>query len=275
MTKEKKRWTKKHISISIAVAGLLLVVAVLLILWLNQDENAPAVITGNPQTTVEHPIEINPQMQNMGQAQSAESVKTLQIAGFTDRSFISSTELENGLSIVRSGSYTGSFVEDGSNSPCTGVLSLLVTNASDSFLEWAEIAVPVGEKTAYFRITSLPAGQSLLVMEKAAMTYDESTTYGAPVLLNSSIPEKEFSLHEQTFSISAADHVINLTNVSSHDITGNIAVYYKNVENGIYIGGITYSRTLQNGVAAKAVAQFICEYYTVAGSEILFIVYES
>ncbi len=275
MTKTKKGWTKKHMSISIAAALLLLVVIVLLILWLRPEEKAAVVIAGNPQTAVEHPIEINPQMQNMGQAQSAESVKTMQITGFTDRSFLSSTELGNGLSIVRSGSYTGSFVEDGSNSPCTEVLSLLVTNHSDSFLEWAEIAIPVGERTAYFRITSLPAGQSLLVMEKTAMSYDETVTYGAPVLLNTSMPEKEFSLHEQTFSISAADHVINLTNMTSQDITGNIAVYYKNVENGIYIGGITYSRTLQNGVSARAVAQFICEYYTVAGSEILFIVYES
>ena len=273
MAKTKKKQSKKQLIL--AAAFLLLFVAVLLILWLRTDTEDPKVLAGNPQTAVQHPIEINPQLQNMGQAQTAESVKNLEITGYKDRSFLPQTELDNGLHIVRSGSYTGVFVEDGSNSPCEDVLALVVTNHSDSFLEWAEIAIPVGDKTAYFKITSLPAGQSLLVMEKSALPYDDAAAYGAPVLLNSAMPDKDFSLHEQTFSIHAADHVINLTNISDSDISGSIAVYYKNVENGIYIGGITYSKTLQNGVASKSVSQFICDYYTVAGSEIMFIVYES
>lgn len=274
MAKTKKEWTKTHSVIAVILAVAVLAAILFLILWLLPEADAPQVVTGNPQIAVDHPIAIDPTLQNMGQAQSPETAKTSPIEGFTDRELLAPTVLDNGLSIVRSGSYTGLFVEDGSNAPCTDVLAILVTNTTDSFLELAEIAIPVGEKTAYFKLYSLPAGQSLLVQEKTAMTYDPQAAFGKPVLLSSSMPQKEFSLHPETFSIMAADHVINLTNRSSSDITGNLAVYYKNVQNGIYLGGITYRRTRESGVTAGAVAQFICENYTVAGSEILYIIYE-
>ena len=272
--KKKTEWMKKH-PIVLSAAGLIVLAAViLLILWVLSGGNGPEVILGNPQTPVEHPIEINPQMQNMADPQTPEEVKTLELDGFTDRNYIEAGELENGLRITRSGSYTGTFVEDGSNSPCTDVLALIVTNESESFVELLKLAVPVGERTAYFDITALPAGQSVLVMEKTAMTYEEGAVYGQPVILLCSIPDKEFSLHTERFSFNAADRVVNLTNLTPFEISGNIAIYYKNVSNGIYIGGITYSKTIETGVAANGIAQFICENYTVAGSEIIFVLYE-
>ncbi|MBQ4566465.1 MAG: hypothetical protein IJA48_08960 [Oscillospiraceae bacterium] len=270
----KKRLTRTHSILAVAVAVLLLALILIVIFRLLPETAAPEVHTGNPQTAVQHPIAIDPDLQNMGQPQTPEQVKGSEIPGYRDLDCVPATELSNGLSIVRSGSYTGSFVEDGSNAPCENVLALVVTNNSDTFLEWAEIAVPVGDKTAYFKLSSLPVGQSLLVLEKTAMVYDPADTCGQAVLLSNSLGSKEFSLHRDVFSITAADHVINLTNRSPQAISGNLAVYYKNASGGIYIGGITYVKTLPGGVAAGGVAQFICENYTVAGSEILFIVYE-
>lgn len=270
---EKKGWTKKK-KLLFAAAAVLLTVILLVLLWALARESKPEVITGNPQTPVEHPIEINPQKQNMGKPKSPEEAKTMEIPGFTDRGFLTPVDLDNGLSIVRSGSYVGEFVEDGSNRICTDVLALVVTNNSGSFLEVAQLAVPAGDRTAYFNITALPAGQSVLVMEKSALVYDGAITYGEPVQMLCTMPDKEFSLHTDIFSITAADHVVNLTNLTPVEISGNLAIYYKNASNGIYIGGITYSKTLQTGVAANGIAQFICENYTVAGSEIVFIVYE-
>lgn len=269
-----KKWTKKHSILAVVAAVAVLALIVVLIVWLLPGAEQPAVNTGNPQTPVQHPIAIDPDLQNMGQAQTPEQAKTSRIPGFTDQNCIAPTALSNGLAIVRSGSYTGLFVEDGSNEPCQEILALVVTNTSDRFLEWAEIAVPVGDRYAYFRLSSLPAGQSLLVMEKTAAAYVSDAAYGEAVLLSTAEGNKEFSLHTDRFSITAADHVVNLTNLTPENISGNIAIYYKNVAGGIYIGGITYKKTLPSGVAGGAVAQFICENYTVAGSELLFIVYE-
>lgn len=269
-----KKWTNKKSLLAIIAAVAALALIVVLILWLLPENEQPEVYVGNPQTPVQHPITIDPDLQNMGQAQSPEQAKQSEIPGYTDRSCIAPVTLSNGLSVIRSGSYTGPFVEDGSNEACADVLALVVTNTSQSFLEWAEIAVPVGDRTAYFRLSSLPAGQSLLVMEKTAMTYDAAAAYGEALLLSTAEGMKDFSLHTDRFSITAADHVVNLTNLSPEAIEGNLAIYYKNVSNGVYIGGITYRKTLSSGVAGGAVAQFICENYTVAGSELVFIVYE-
>lgn len=271
---KKIKWTGKHTALALTCAAVLLAVVMLAIFWLIPESSAPPVNTGNPQTPVEHPIAIDPMLQNMGQAQSPEEVKTSVIDGFTDLELLPPTELNADLQIVRSGTYTGLFVEDGSNAPCTDVLALLVTNTSEGFMEWIELALPVGDRTAYFTISSLPAGQSLLVLEKTAMTWKEGTEIGAPVVIQSSAAGKTPSLYPEAFSITAADHVVNLSNISGSDISGSIALCYKNAENGIYIGGITYRKTLTGGVKAGAVAQFICDHYTVAGSEIVFIVYE-
>lgn len=271
---KKKKWTGKHSALAIVLAVVLLAVVVLAVLWLLPEAERPPVYTGNPQTPVEHPVAIDPALQNMGQAQSPEQVKTSEIAGFTDLALVAPMELQDGLQLVRSGSYTGCFVEDGSNAPCTDVLALLLTNTSDQFMEWIELALPVADGTAYFSVTSLPAGQSLLVMERTAMRYREGMEIGTPLVLQCSEAVGTRSLHPETFSITAADHVINLSNISDSDISGSIAICYKNVDNGIYLGGITYRKTLTDGVKAGGVGQFVCDNYTVAGSEIVFIVYE-
>ena len=271
---KEKKWTGKHTALALACAVTLLALVVLAIFWLMPEGSTPPVNTGNPQTPVEHPIAIDPSLQNMGQAQTPEQIKTAEIEGFTDLDLLAPTELNDALQIIRSGIYTGLFAEDGSNAPCADVLALLVTNTSDRFMEWIELALPVGDRTAYFSISSLPAGQSLLVLEKTAMIWQEGTEVGVPVVIQNSAAEKTPSLYPEVFSITAADHVVNLSNISGSDISGSIALCYKNAENGIYIGGITYRKTLTGGVKAGAVAQFICDHYTVAGSEIVFIVYE-
>lgn len=270
---EKKKWTPRRSLLVLGLAAVVLALLLLVVFRFWPKEAAPEIYTGNPQTPVQHPVSIDPNLQNMGQAQTPEQAKQSEISGFTDRD-LGETKLRNGLEIIRGGSYTGAFVEDGSNAPCSDVLALVVTNTSNRFLEWAELALSVGEETAYFRISSLPAGQSLLVMERSAMTYDPAAAYGQTVLLNSTEGEKDFSLHTERFSITAADHVVNLQNLSPEEISGNIAIFYKNVVDGLYLGGITYTKTLTSGVAGGGIAQFICENYTVAGSELVFIVYE-
>lgn len=270
MSGNKSRKNRNWI-LPLIVAAIILAAAALFLFLHRQQEPAPG---GNPQTPVSDPIEIDPSAQNMVDPKTPEEVQTVTITGFTDNAFTQTGALEHGLTVTRVGAYSGKFVEDGSDREVTDVLSLIITNNSDRFLEYAQLSLTAGEQTAVFELTSLPAGQSALVMEKTAMTYDAQIAYGAPTIMTYTAPEKTFSLYPEVFSIMAADGVVNLQNKTNMSIGGHIAIHYKNVENGIYIGGLTYRKTIENGVAAGGVAQFIADNYTVAGSELVFIVYE-
>lgn len=274
--KESGQQSRRRKSWLIAGSALLLaaLIVLLCILLLPGGNDDTVKCAGNPQMAVQHPIEIDPNAQNMGNAKSPEEVKQETISGFQDVGYAEPADLGNGLQIVRVGTYTGAFVEDGSNRAVTDVMALLVTNTSEHFVEYAEIALAGDTRSALFKLTALPAGQSVLVMESTALAYDGSAKFDKTVLQAFSAPDKDFSLYPEIFSIKAADGVVNLINNSSEDITGNLAIFYKNVQDGIYLGGITYSRTLSNGVSAGAVAQFMTDSYTVASSELVFIRYE-
>lgn len=261
------------------LAGLLLIGAVVfvcLLLYSGKDQNEePAASKGNPQTPISAPVEINPDEQNMYDAKPAETVKEMDISGFADVAYAPTATLEYGLEINRIGTYTGKYVEDGSNRDVTDVLAIIVTNTSDTFIEMVDFSLPGQDYTAYFRLTSLPAGQSALVMERNALQYVSEMQFDAPKIFDYTPTVNEFSLHTDVFSVNAADGVVNLINRSDRDISGGIAIYYKNVIDGIYLGGITYRFAIENGVKAGGVAQFMPNNYTVANSEILFIRYGS
>lgn len=236
-------------------------------------ENASENSGGNPQETVKNPIKIDATDQNMGNALKPEEVRENEITGFTDADILPLGDLGEGLTITRAGSYTGQFVEDGKNLPTENVLSIVVTNHSDRFVEHAQIAAVSGTRTAIFKLTSLPAGQSVLVMEKNNSCCEKDMTFDRVVLQTVTKPDREFSLYPDVFEIKAADGVVNLINKTEIAYPGKIAVYFKNAQDGIYIGGITYTRTLENGIPAGGIAQFMADNYTVAGSELVFIDY--
>ena len=234
----------------------------------------PETSPGNPRGKVNVPVEIDATNQNMAEALKPEEVRENEIAGFTDVDFMPLGDLGEGLAITRAGSYTGRFVEDGRNLPTENVLAVLVTNRSDRFVEYAQIVASSGTGTAVFQLTSLPAGQSVLVMEKNNRCYEDGMTFNRTLLQRVTKPDREFSLYPEVFGIKAADGVVNLINRTETAYPGKIAVYFKNAQDGIYIGGITYSRTLENGIPAGGIAQFMADNYTVAGSELVFIEYE-
>lgn len=263
-------WTARSVlqRVLLIVAAVVLLAAIVVgICLLCRGGEASEAETGG---SAAHPTELDPTEQNATDATSPEQAAKDEITGFTDAPFTSTGTVEAGLTVSRAGYFSGKFVEDGSNAQVENVLALVVTNNSAQFVELAEIAVG----SALFELTCLPAGRSVLVMEKTGMTYDAAASYDAPSLQTYSAPDKVFSLYPETFTLTAADGVINLTNNAAEAHTGAIAVYYKTVENGVYIGGITYRAFLEAGPAAGETAQLVCADYTAAGSEVIYISYE-
>lgn len=171
-----------------------------------------------------------------------------------------------GLEILSAGHYTGSFYEDGSNDAVEGVSGLIVKNSGESLIEYGEI--DGGEN--HFVFTGLPAGATMLVLEANRGTAD----IPADPIISASVPAVD--IHEDLNSfleVYLGDGVINIRNISGRDFTGDVSLYYKNIQDGILMGGITY-RARFSGVPNGELAQSIQSHATSQNTAVLYLSYE-
>ncbi len=180
-------------------------------------------------------------------------------------------DLGRGLMITDVGSYTGVYMEDGSDEIVSRVLMAVVTNTSEQDLEYAEITLNGGDKEAKFTVSTLPAGASAVLLEKNRMAFPgEDVFTGAQTQLVSFF-DVPMSLHEDMLKLQGLDGALNITNISDSDITGDIVIYYKNSSADMYYGGITYRVRLEGGLKAGEIRQIMSDHYSASGSEVLFV----
>lgn len=178
----------------------------------------------------------------------------------------------HGLQIVESGSYTGPYWEDGSDEQVDGVRTIVLHNDSGKDLQYAKLTLvyPDGQ-TAQFALTNLPDGEKAVVLESSRMAACEELPVAATaenvVLLD------EMLLHEDIFSVTGADGVLTVKNTSAEDIGGDVYIYYKNVGEGTYHGGITYRAKITGGIDAGEQYQVSTQHYDTETSQILMITY--
>lgn len=183
-----------------------------------------------------------------------------------------SFELENGLEITSVGRYAGNFVEDGSDDIVSDVCAITVRNNAENTVQYAEISMNIGGESYCFKLSTLPQGKSVQLLELSRQPLPESTD-GLTASLSSFAPfDTEPTLCEDAISIDAQDTAITITNVSGSDITGQIYVYYKSAYGDLYIGGITY-RTGVSGLAAGESTTLYASHYSTAYSKIMFVTY--
>ena len=184
-----------------------------------------------------------------------------------------SVNLGYGLYVLDVGSYTGIYMEDGSDEVVSGLLMLVVKNDSEEDIQYAEITMEIGDETAFFTLSTLPGGDSVVLLEKNRMAYDKTVDYESilPMASNVAYFAEDLSLHEDKLELNTSDGVINVTNISGEDITGDIVIYYKNAAQDLYYGGITYRVTVAGGLKAGELKQALTNHYSPSGSEILFI----
>ena len=118
------------------------------------------------------------------------------------------------------------------------VLSMLVTNDSGKFLDFATLTYEVNGKTATFVVTGLPAGRSAWVMETGRMTVSGSpkfelvgcvTSYRDSVIAESS-----------RVNITAKGNMLTAKNTSDKTLE-DVFVYYRCLHtDGNFLGGVTY-----------------------------------
>lgn len=180
--------------------------------------------------------------------------------------------LNDSLVISDAGSYTGIYMEDGTDDPVTGVLKIVVTNVSEEPVQYAQINLDVEGETASFSVTALPAGASAVLLEHSRMKWREDVDYMSVSAKCEAMAmfDRELSLQEDKLKIQTLDGALNITNISGEDITDTIILCYKGYQNDMYYGGIAYRIRLQGGLKAGELRQIIAEHFQEPGSRMVF-----
>lgn len=181
--------------------------------------------------------------------------------------------LGNGLLVTDLGSYTGMYMEDGTDEIVSGVLMLVVENIGEKDIQYAEITMDFEGLQAQFALTTLPVGAKMVLLEKNRLQWDDTMDDGVvlPVADNVAFFQETISTMEDKLKIGIVDGAINVTNISGEDIPGIISVYYKNAAADIYYGGITYRIQIQGGLKADEIRQVMTQHASDTGSQIMFV----
>lgn len=256
--KKSRKQSQKHRKSSpwrwIGPGILLVAVAVVVIFLLTLTEGE-----GGPTPAPTEPTEVS----------TAPREETAQIGNIRSMDL----NLGSGLKVTEMGGYTGVYMEDGSDDVVSGVLMIVVKNTGEENVEYGEItlASPSGEE-ATFSVSTLPAGESVVLLEKNRMEFDPETDFATGIVENLAFYREELSLCESQIRIDVVGGAINVQNISGEAITGDIRIYYKNSSDDMLYGGITYLARLEGGLQKDELRQIMPSHFSQQGSRILFVV---
>ena len=184
---------------------------------------------------------------------------------------VAAIELDNGLTLEKLGSYTGAYVEDGSDIVVSGTAMIIVKNTGSDYIQYAEITVKSGNVEGKFTFSTLFPGETVVILEQNRKEYkafgDDYTAETANVALFKEAP----SLCEGIIKIQPLNGAINVTNVSGADIEDDVIIYYKNYADDMFYGGITYRVRITGGIKDGEIKQIISDHFASGGSKIVFV----
>lgn len=179
-------------------------------------------------------------------------------------------QLDYELEISEIGSYEGIYMEDGSDEAVQDVMVIVLKNNSEKDLQYAEIYLPYEAYTAAFEVSNLKAGASVVLLEQnrqAAIREVPASVQLEHVVFF----EGNMEVLEDVFEISGMDGVLNIKNISSEAVNGDIYVYYKNCQDDLYFGGITYRVLVRGGLAAEEIKQITTSHYAPEKCEVVMV----
>lgn len=165
-----------------------------------------------------------------------------------------------GITISKISKYAGMYMEDGSNAMVTDIMMMIVTNETSSDLQLARFEIVYSDFAAEFEVTNLPAGQSVVALEKNAKTYvDES--YQLAKIKDVVFFSEPMSLCSERIKVTGNDGYIQVENISQETF-GVVYVYYKNcAPDGLFYGGITYRAKIEPGLKPGDKTQVLTSHY--------------
>ena len=147
-------------------------------------------------------------------------------------------------------------------------------NSSDEDIEYLKIHAATAEAEGNFEVTVLPAGGELIVLESSAAAYPQDAEDARYDAENLAFFQEERSILPEQLTLYGQDNWIKAENISGEDIAGDICVYYKNLEDGIFQGGITYRAVFPGGMAAGEAEEQEVLHYMKDTSQIMYVTYD-
>lgn len=178
--------------------------------------------------------------------------------------------LPHGLVLQDIGSYTGLYMEDGSDEVLSRILMITVRNDGEKTVQYAEIMLSGETETAHFSLTTLPPGQSAVLLEQNRMAYDGGREVTQIEVDHVALFPEEPTLQEDKLKLQPMNGMLNVTNISGEDISGDIMVYYKNASADMLYGGITYRVSIPGGLKAGETRQTPAGHLSERGSRLMF-----
>lgn len=141
----------------------------------------------------------------------------------------------------------------------TNAAAMLIHNSSPDFLEYATIEATVGKEKGTFRVTGLPPGAMVWVLEQSGLTVAEGETFEA-----SQCEDFYYNtgavMSTDKLKVDINGNTLTVTNRTDKTLE-NVALYYKTVgKDGIYLGGRSFLLSFGNlppgESASKAAGHF-------------------
>ena len=174
------------------------------------------------------------------------------------------------LDVMNIGSYDGPYMEDGSDVKVSNVMMIQVKNNGDKAVQYAEITLK-GEETALFKLSTLEPGQSVIVLEANKQEFNKNAGYNSAESNNVAFFNKELNTYKDKIEIQPLDGGLNIKNISKKDIDGEILIYFKDKNQDMLIGGITYRGRIEDGLKSGEIRQIMSDNFTKSNTEVMFI----
>lgn len=205
------------------------------------------------------------------QTVTTDNVRTVSIPGFKDTVDAAHISIgKDGLEVCRIGTYTGTFVEQGTDTDCKDIPAIIVHNTSERMIEKAVLVQ--GSRT--FVVTFLPPDGICLVQNQSGQPAQRLAELHNLVFREDVQFFEDDDAAQTRVSVQAEKNLITIGNISGEDIPGSVNVWYKTKQNGLYIGGVSYKAAVDHGVLkADSTATVQTSHFDPAYSELLLVTF--
>lgn len=176
--------------------------------------------------------------------------------------------LEHDIRICELSPYTGSYVEDGSDEYVENILMMVLENEGEDNIQFGNIII---NDQYVFEFTTLLPGDKVMVLEKNRSIYAEDIKIESAVLKQAALFSEVPSLHEELLEITTENGMLCISNISGTEFSGG-KLFYKNVVNEHFLGGITYFSTIPKLQSNQSV-KLSADHYEEDRSRLLFVTY--
>ena len=181
-------------------------------------------------------------------------------------------EIGDGFTVMAVQSYDGKYIEDGSDEQVQNVMAAYVKNNGTRNIQLADFKLFDTDGKVYeFRLTTLMPGQEMIVLEKNRAVYDEKKIVVSAEIENLAVFSEEPQLCEDVLEIRIENNTFTVTNISDQKLLA-ARICYKNIYDGIYLGGITYTSTIPEIDPGETV-ELATRHYSEGASKVAFVTY--